>query len=268
MRTRSRRSKAMRARKGRWLFFIDIAVPRDVEPEVGELENVYLYDVDALEQVVAQNRAARASEAAEAEAMVDAELKRYHEHELSLGAVPTIKLLRARFLEVALAEVERIGGAQLGDKDRAAMQAMAEAIVNKLLHVPLTKLKKDAARASRQRAAGAGARAVRSAHRPHRGDPRRPRRDLPIRARRRRNERGDDSRSPRAARRWRCGRPTGARPADGGRSAPRRRAAGAQDARRQDPRSRALARSAARGCSSRRSRRRCSTGAPTSRCTR
>ena len=97
----------MRARKGRWLFFIDIAVPRDVEPEVGSVENVYLYDVDALEKVVAQNRAQRQSEAVEAEAMVDAELKRFHEHELSLGAVPTIKLLRARFLEVALAEVER-----------------------------------------------------------------------------------------------------------------------------------------------------------------
>jgi glutamyl-tRNA reductase len=134
----------MRARKGRWLFFIDIAVPRDVEPEVGSVENVYLYDVDALERVVAQNRAQRQSEAVEAEAMVDAELKRYHEHELSLGAVPTIKLLRARFLEVALAEVERTS-ARLGDKDRATMQAMAEAIVNKLLHVPLTKLKKDAA---------------------------------------------------------------------------------------------------------------------------
>jgi glutamyl-tRNA reductase len=137
-------SRAMRVRKGRWLFFIDIAVPRDVDPEVGSVENVYLYDVDALERVVAQNRAQRQNEAVEAEAMVDAELKRYHEHELSLGVVPTIKLLRARFLEVALAEVER-SAARLGDKERAAMQAMAEAIVNKLLHGPLTKLKKDAA---------------------------------------------------------------------------------------------------------------------------
>jgi glutamyl-tRNA reductase len=141
---KDRVAKAMRVRKGRWLFFIDIAVPRDVDPEVGSVENVYLYDVDALEKVVAQNRAQRQNEAAEAEAMVDAELVRYREHEQSLGAVPTIKLLRARFLEVALAEVERIG-ARVGDKERAAMQQMAEAIVNKLLHTPLTKLKKDAA---------------------------------------------------------------------------------------------------------------------------
>ncbi|HXU73040.1 MAG TPA: glutamyl-tRNA reductase [Polyangia bacterium] len=142
---RDRVAKVMRARKGRWLFLIDIAVPRDVEPDVGSVENVYLYDVDALEKVVAQNRAARASEATEAEAMVDDELKRYHEHELSLGAVPTIKLLRARFLEVALAEVERSAARASSEKDRAAMQQMAEAIVNKLLHGPLTKLKKDAA---------------------------------------------------------------------------------------------------------------------------
>jgi glutamyl-tRNA reductase len=141
---RDRVARVMRARKGRWLFFIDIAVPRDIDPAVGTVENVYLYDVDALERVVAQNRAQRASEARAAEEMVDAELKRFQEHELSLGVVPTIKLLRARFLEVALAEVER-STARAGEQNRAMMQAMAEAIVNKLLHVPLTRLKKDAA---------------------------------------------------------------------------------------------------------------------------
>jgi len=140
---RDRVEKVMKARKGRWLFFIDIAVPRDVDTDVGKVENVYLYDVDALEKVVTQNRAARASEATEAEALVDEELKRYHEHELALGVVPTIKLLRGRFLEIAQAEVERtlprLGG--LGERDRQTLAAMAEAIVNKLLHTPLTKLK-------------------------------------------------------------------------------------------------------------------------------
>jgi glutamyl-tRNA reductase len=138
--------RAMHARKGRWLFFIDIAVPRDVDPAVGDIENVYLYDVDALENIVAQARAARAREAEEAEALVEAELKRFVEHEVSLGVVPTIKLLRGRFLEIALAEVERtlprLGSA--GERDRATLQAMAEAIVNKLLHAPLTRLKAEA----------------------------------------------------------------------------------------------------------------------------
>jgi glutamyl-tRNA reductase len=141
---KDRIARVMRARKGRWLFLIDIAVPRDVDPEVGSVENVYLYDVDALENVVAQNRAQRATQAHEAEAMVEVELKRYHEHELSLGVVPTIKLLRGRFLEVAMAEVERTAAA-VGERDRAKLEAMAQAIVNKLLHVPLTKLKKEAA---------------------------------------------------------------------------------------------------------------------------
>jgi glutamyl-tRNA reductase len=141
---RDRVERAMRARKGRWLFFIDIAVPRDVDPEVGKVENVYLYDVDALEQVVAAARAGRQKEALEAEAMVEAELKRLRELEQSLGVVPTIKLLRGRFLEIAQAEVERTVGKLSSERDAQAVQAMANAIVNKLLHQPLTKLKQEA----------------------------------------------------------------------------------------------------------------------------
>ena len=143
---RDRVERTMKARRGRWLFFIDVAVPRDVDPEVGRVENVYLYDVDALENIVAQHRAARAKEAEEAEAMVEEELKRYAEHEGSLGVVPTIKLLRGRFTDIARAEIERtmpkLGA--LGDRDRAAVQQMADAIINKLLHGPLTKLKEEA----------------------------------------------------------------------------------------------------------------------------
>jgi glutamyl-tRNA reductase len=143
---RDRVEKAMKARRGRWLFFIDIAVPRDVDPAVGSVENVYLYDVDALEKVVQAARAGRAKEAAEAEALVEIELKKLHEHELSLGVVPTIKLLRGRFLEVAEAELQRTLPRLQGlpDKQLASVRAMAEAIVNKLLHAPLTKLKQEA----------------------------------------------------------------------------------------------------------------------------
>jgi glutamyl-tRNA reductase len=138
--------EVMRARKGRWLFFIDIAVPRDVEPHVGAIENVYLYDVDALEQVVARNRAGRAREAEDAEAIVLEELERFQAQERSLGVVPTIKALRARFLEVAQAEAQRIAGRlqSSSDKDRALLHQLAEAVVNKLLHPPLTALKREA----------------------------------------------------------------------------------------------------------------------------
>ena len=105
---RQRVERVMKTRRGRWLFFIDIAVPRDVEPSVGEIGNVYLYDVDALEEVVARNRAGRASEASEAEDMVREEVRRFAALERAAGVVPVIKALRARFHEVALAEVERL----------------------------------------------------------------------------------------------------------------------------------------------------------------
>jgi glutamyl-tRNA reductase len=141
---RDRVERAMRARKGRWLFFIDIAVPRDVDPGVGNVENVYLYDVDALDKVVEAARAGRQKEALEAEAMVEAELKRLRELEQSLGVVPTIKLLRGRFLEIAQAEVQRSAGKLSSERDVQAAQAIAEAIVNKLLHQPLTRLKQEA----------------------------------------------------------------------------------------------------------------------------
>jgi glutamyl-tRNA reductase len=140
---KDRIAKVMRVRKGRWLFIIDIAVPRDVDPEVGQIENVYLYDVDALDQVVAQNRDKRASEAEKAEALVEAEIARYREREIALGVVPTIKLLRGHFLAVAKAEVERTLS-RGAERDRQGLEAMVEAIVNKLLHGPLTRLKRDA----------------------------------------------------------------------------------------------------------------------------
>src|SRR5262249_44962841 len=147
----ARAQQAMRARRGRWLFFIDIAVPRGVATDVGGLENVYLYDVDALEQIVAQNRAGRAREAEQAEALVSAELLRFQAESRVQGVVPTIKALRAHFLDVARAEAQRaiakLQGATERDRAHQVVAQLAESIVNKLLHAPLTALKREAARA-------------------------------------------------------------------------------------------------------------------------
>jgi len=144
---RERIEKVMRARKGRWLFLIDIAVPRDVEPSVGDLENVYLYDVDGLQKVVEENLAGRQRGAAEADLILEDELKRFFAMEMTLGVVPTIKLLRERFTSIARAEAERVVGRlqAASDKDRQLVKQLAEAIVNKLLHQPLTALKRAAA---------------------------------------------------------------------------------------------------------------------------
>jgi glutamyl-tRNA reductase len=137
---------AMRARKGRWLFFIDIAMPRDVDPRVGEIDNVFLYDVDALEKVVAGNRAGRAREADRAEALVVEEVRRFVASERTQGVVPVIKALRGRFHELARVEAERAVGRlqSASERDRAQVLQLAEAIANKLLHAPLTALKRGA----------------------------------------------------------------------------------------------------------------------------
>jgi glutamyl-tRNA reductase len=139
--------RAMRARRGRWLCFIDIAVPRDVAPEVGGVENVYLYDVDALERLVADHLAGRAQEAEAAEKIVGEEVQRFFSAERSLGVVPTIKALREKFIQVARAEAARSigkldGGAAVDPKRE--LEALADAIVNKLLHAPLSALKREA----------------------------------------------------------------------------------------------------------------------------
>ena len=144
---RDQMRKVMRVRRGRWLFVIDIAVPRDVESEVGKIENVYLYDVDALDSVVRSNLDGRSKEAVLAEEMVSGEVDRFHAAERTQGVVPTIKALRARFHEVAVAEVERVAGRAESDKDRELLRQLAESIVNKLLHEPTVALKREAAEA-------------------------------------------------------------------------------------------------------------------------
>ncbi|MSP59362.1 MAG: glutamyl-tRNA reductase [Myxococcales bacterium] len=137
--------RAMKARRGRWLCFIDIAVPRDVEAQVGDVENVYLYDVDALSSMVDDHLAERRREAEIAERIIAEEVQRFLVAERSLGVVPTIRALREQFSSVARAEVARTLGKLEGasQHDRRVIEALAEAIVNKLLHAPLTALKRE-----------------------------------------------------------------------------------------------------------------------------
>ncbi len=136
--------EVVRARRHRPLFVIDIAVPRDVDPRVGELENVYCYDVDDLQQVAEQNLALRRKEAAAAERIVEIEVAEFEAWRRSLDLTPTIVGLRSRFTEVVRGELERtlprLG--ELSAAERQTLDKMAQAIVNKLLHRPLSALKK------------------------------------------------------------------------------------------------------------------------------
>lgn len=133
----------VRTRRHRPLFIIDIAVPRDVDPRVGNMDNVFVYDVDDLQQVAEENLAVRAREAAQAERIVEEELDAFLAWRRSLELAPTIVALRKHFGNIADEELKRalprLQGLQ--EPDHAVLEAMGRSMVNKLLHQPMTQLK-------------------------------------------------------------------------------------------------------------------------------
>jgi glutamyl-tRNA reductase len=135
--------RVMKARHGRPLFLIDIAVPRDIEPECGQVYNVFLYDIDDLGRVVTGNRERRAEEAERALEIVQQETARFTRWFEGLEAVPTIVALRERFEAVRAGETARILGRleHLSERDRKLVEQYGEALVNKLLHGPSAQLR-------------------------------------------------------------------------------------------------------------------------------
>jgi glutamyl-tRNA reductase len=141
--------RALEGRHGRPLFFVDIAVPRDVDPEVDRLDGCYLYDVDDLERVVANGDDGRAAETARAEALVLEEADAFRAWRLSRDVVPAIASLRALADGIRRDELAR-AEARLGDlspAERRAIEALTTRIVDKLLHLPTVRLKEAAAAA-------------------------------------------------------------------------------------------------------------------------
>ncbi len=146
--TREDVAAAMKVRRGKSLFVIDITVPRNVDPRVGDLDNVYLYNVDDLEQIVADGARGRAGATREAEQLLEEELRAFVlAQRAATGAGPTIAALRRRFRETAQAELQRSLSGRLkhltGD-DTRALETMLDATVNKLLHHATVTLKKGA----------------------------------------------------------------------------------------------------------------------------
>ena len=145
--TRDMVKRAMKARRGRTLFFVDIAVPRNVEPSVHAIDNVYVFNVDDLEQQVAEGLKSRQGEVAAAEAIVLEELAEFQSWARGLHVQPTVVALRAKTRGILLAELDRSLGSRLKhlpEGDRAALTQMVESAVNKLLHAPTTRLKASA----------------------------------------------------------------------------------------------------------------------------
>jgi glutamyl-tRNA reductase len=139
--------EALRARRRRPIFAIDIGVPRNIDPDVNQLDGVYLYDLDDLGGVAEANAEERRRETVRAEAIVQEEVERFDGWLSALQAVPTIRRLRARAEAVRRAEFEkaatRLG---LGDDTRSGVEALTRAIVNKLLHAPVSRLRERAER--------------------------------------------------------------------------------------------------------------------------
>ncbi|MGZ4291632.1 MAG: glutamyl-tRNA reductase [Gaiellaceae bacterium] len=123
------------------LFFIDIAVPRDLDPAIGELGGCFLYDIDDLEAVVAETLAGRRAEAERAEQLVAEEAERFRSWRASLDVVPAIASLRAHAEEIRTAELAKV---RVSDDERRTLESVTAQILNKLLHLPTVRMKEAA----------------------------------------------------------------------------------------------------------------------------
>jgi glutamyl-tRNA reductase len=141
--TKGRIEAVMRTRRNRPLFMIDIAMPRDVEAAAGEIEQVFLYNIDDLQAVVAENVARRSGEIARAEAIVGEELEKFASWMRSRGAIPTVVALRQRFETIRRAELDRLDFklSALSPDARARVDEVTRLIVEKLLLTPTEQLK-------------------------------------------------------------------------------------------------------------------------------
>ncbi|NTV42223.1 MAG: glutamyl-tRNA reductase [Syntrophobacteraceae bacterium] len=142
----------MRERRNRPLFFIDIAVPRDVDPKINDLDNVYLYDIDDLQGIVDLNRDQREKEAERAEHIIAEETLKFRAWLRTLGVVPTIVALRNKAETIRCNELQKTLShlPHLTDRDRESIELLTQSIVKKILHDPILFLKKKSERDTMQ----------------------------------------------------------------------------------------------------------------------
>ncbi|MEE4166525.1 MAG: glutamyl-tRNA reductase [Desulfocapsaceae bacterium] len=137
----------MRTRRNRPLFFIDIAVPRDLDPSLNDIDDVFLYDIDDLGQMVEMNRAERDREAVKAQRIVDEETLKFSRWQESMTVTPTITAMRRKADDICRQELTRtLAKLELDDEDRKKVEKLASAISAKLLHGPLVYLKSESCR--------------------------------------------------------------------------------------------------------------------------
>ena len=134
-------------RRNRPMFFIDLAVPRDVDPEMSKLDGIFVYDIDDLQQAVSSHVESRKKEAEHAESIIQSEVERFHARLQSLHVVPTIVSLQDQFETIRQAELDRVRGrlGKLSPEQETAVEALTHGIVNKIMHTPIRSLKTAAA---------------------------------------------------------------------------------------------------------------------------
>jgi|HubBroStandDraft_5_1064220.scaffolds.fasta_scaffold37165_2 glutamyl-tRNA reductase len=136
----------MQRRRNRPMFFIDIAVPRDVDPAMGKLEGIFVYDIDDLQAVAAAHLAERTREASDAETLIAGEVERFHQRQRTVNVAPAIVALQRQAEEIRQAELRRVqarlGG--LSAEQIATIEALTRGLVNKFLHPPMQALKQAA----------------------------------------------------------------------------------------------------------------------------
>ncbi len=138
-------TKAIGLRQNRPIFFIDISVPRNIDPKINELDNIFLYDIDDLQMAVSSNLRSREREALKAEEIITEEIDRFTRWFKSLEAVPMIIALRDRAESIRQTELDKVSGkmGNLNTTQKEVLEHLTASIVNKLLHKPLTVLKEE-----------------------------------------------------------------------------------------------------------------------------
>jgi glutamyl-tRNA reductase len=130
-------------RKNRPMFFIDIAVPRDVDPQMNKLDGIFVYDIDDLQQAVAANTSDRRKEAERAESIIDNEIDRFQAKLQTRDVVPTIVSLQDHLETIRQAEIDRVRGrlGKLSPEQELAIETLTRGIVSKIMHTPISTLK-------------------------------------------------------------------------------------------------------------------------------
>jgi glutamyl-tRNA reductase len=148
--------QALKARKHRPFLMVDIAVPRDIEPQVGDLRDVYLYSVDDLREIVDQNMRSRRSEASKADVIIEEGVSAYFEERRSLAAVDSVKEYRKMAERTRESELQRAMRAlSRGEDPQQVLTQLARAITNKLIHAPTAGLKQASAEGDQEHLAAA-----------------------------------------------------------------------------------------------------------------